>query len=453
MRKLICTLIIFINIIIYSQDNSIPVFLLVKNDSDLAIEKIDLKENETQVFTRGGSSENMTLILPYSEGISGDFVKSSESSVLIARNKAGNLVISVQKPDGTQKELVNKTADELKKMNIKVNISGLNIKKVFKINGYNEISVDTNSPVIDMFQGKIPIGEGDYSITTEISLKEDSFKLNGEFELEYYGRYYFTKLTLPGGKIANMIVDLGAATSLLTKNMLDESITLNKLSANEISAEGKRETDFPLSGFGGVVKDLMTCTLKNTEIGSINIPEHSFIVIDSFKSVKGRKIDGIIGLDIISACSNVLFKIPAEGSAGKVIINSNSVSGSGIPFEISHGHIFINGKLNGEKLNFLLDSGSPFNFISYQAALNSKITLEEGITVYGADRTPVKTEKMLINDLDIESKKYSGTFYTSEKNILAAYGLNDTGGILGTEFLNNFNELYIDFEGKKLIFK
>lgn len=452
MKKLIC-FIIFINIVIYSQDNSIPLFLLVKNSSDLAIEKIELKENETQVFTRGGESENITLILPYSEGISGDFVKSSESSVLIARNKAGNLVISVQKPDGTQKELVNKPADELKKMDIKVNITGLNTKKVFKINSYKEISVDTVSPVIDMFQGKIPLGDGDYSITTEISVKQDSYNLNGEFELEYFGGYYFAKMKLPGGKTADMIVDLGAASSVITKNIPDENTPLNKLSANEISAEGMRKIDFPLSGFGGIVKDLVTCNLKNAVIGNTELSEHSFIVIDSFKTVKGRKIDGIIGLDIISAASNVLIKIPAKGREGKVILNSKPNSGNGIPFEISHGHIFINGKFNGEKMNFLLDSGSPFNFISYQAALNSKITLVEGITVYGADRTPVKTEKMLINDLDIESKKYSGTFYTSEKNILAAYGLNDTGGILGTEFLNNFHELYIDFESKKLIFK
>lgn len=56
-----------------------------------------------------------------------------------------------------------KTPAELA-FDIKVNVISTDIKKVFKIAGYSKAEADDNSPVIDMFQGKIPLESGDYSV-------------------------------------------------------------------------------------------------------------------------------------------------------------------------------------------------------------------------------------------------------------------------------------------------
>ncbi|KXK55184.1 MAG: hypothetical protein UZ05_CHB002000653 [Chlorobi bacterium OLB5] len=152
---------------------SIPVFLIKNSNGSPVIEKIDLRENEMQVYPRGKNSENISLVLPVSEGISGDFVKADDSNIMIARNKSGILSILVQKQDGTQKTILEKSFNELADYDIKVNITGYSVKKVFNITGYNTVIEDINSPVIDMFGGKIPLNEGDFSITTEIKKNAD----------------------------------------------------------------------------------------------------------------------------------------------------------------------------------------------------------------------------------------------------------------------------------------
>lgn len=434
-----------------SEDNSVPFFLLKSVNGNLEIEKITLQENETLVFPRGGGSENITIILPLAEGISGDFIKASENSVLIARNKSGSLVIYVQKADGTQKELINRTSAELSKLDIKVNITGTNIKKVFRISGYNEITEDNSSPVIDMFQGKLPLGDGDYSITTEITAKQDSYKLNGELELEYFAGYYFTKLILPDGSQADMIVDLGAASSVLTKNALPKNQPVYPLTAGEVSAEGKRNIEFPLSGFGGVVKNLMACDIKNSAAGTLTLAEHTFIVLDSFKTVQGkRRIDGIIGLDILSKGGIVNIKLPAAGVPGKITLGNSSISGKSIPFDLSHGHIFIDGKFGNEDLNFLLDTGSPFSFLPCVMLQNKYMKNAENLKVHGADGIPAEIKNAGSHEIVINNSIYKCTFYTSENNILSAYGLGNSAGILGTNFLANFTEMTIDFAGNQL---
>ena len=212
--KIILAVIIFLFASFDCFSQTVSVFLIKSVNNTLSLEKIDLAENEVQVFQRGGGSENISLVIPVSEGISGDFAKASDKSVMIARNKAGTLVISVQKPDGTQKELISKTSSELIKYDIKVNITGVSQKRVFNIKGYDKITEDNDSPVIDMFKGQIPMSEGDYSITTEITATKSEGKIEGEFGIEYYGGYYFTRLNL-NGKDVDAIVDLGAANSFI----------------------------------------------------------------------------------------------------------------------------------------------------------------------------------------------------------------------------------------------
>lgn len=434
---------------------SIPVFLIKNSNGSPVIEKIDLRENEMQVYPRSKNSENISLVLPVSEGISGDFVKADDSNIMIARNKSGILSILVQKQDGTQKTILEKSFNELADYDIKVNITGYSVKKVFNITGYNTVIEDINSPVIDMFGGKIPLNEGDFSITTEIKKTQINNLLNGDFEIEYFAGYYFTKIDVGSTKKADVIIDLGAVSSFLTKDALPEGTNLYKVYAAETSVEGKKMVEFPLNGFGGKIQNLLSCDVSGIKIGSIYLKSHSFTVIDSFKNINGKKIQGVIGLDILGTCSSLSILIPNENRSGKVIVNSviNDKS-EGIDFNISHGHIFIEGGLSGKKIDFLLDTGSPFNFLPVDAAAGQSISLTDGITVFGADGIPVKTKKAVINEIIIGNKVYKNILFSfTENSILSNYGLSSSGGIIGTEFLKNFDRLFIDFQRKILIFQ
>ena len=86
--KNILKTVIFLIISINIHSQTVSVFLLKSVDNELSIEKITLAENETKVFVKGTGSENISLILPVSIGISGDFSKAGDKSVMIARNKS-----------------------------------------------------------------------------------------------------------------------------------------------------------------------------------------------------------------------------------------------------------------------------------------------------------------------------------------------------------------------------
>ena len=453
MKIILAALIIFyVSIDCFTQ--TVSVFLIKSANNILSIEKIDLAENEVQVFQRGGGSENISLVLPVSEGISGDFAKASDKSVMIARNKSGTLVISVQKPDGTQKELISKNASELANYDIKVNITGVSQKKVFNIKGYDKITEDTDSPVIDMFKGQIPMNEGDYSITTEITEIKSEGKIEGEFGIEYFGGYYFTRLNL-NGKEVDAIVDLGAANSFLIGEAVSENTKIFDIFASEVSADGSRSIELPVNGFGGKVNNLKACDLQNISIGSIQLKEKTFYVLSKIKNLEGKKIEAIIGLDILSHADNLLIEIPGENKTGKCILRSgkNSLKADAVPFSLSHGHIFLNGKYNNNDMKFILDSGSPFNFLSDSFAEENNIETKEDKTVFGADGNPVKTRSGKLNEFIINNIINKNTeFKFVSGSILSAYGLDKNGGVLGTSYLKNFTSIEVDFINNTLYF-
>ena len=216
-----------------------------------------------------------------------------------------------------------------------------------------------------MFQGKIPIGEGDFSITTEITEKEESLKLEGEFDVEYSGGYYFTKLKL-NNRIVDAVIDLGAAQSFLMKSAVPEGVNIYKAFASEVSADGNRSIELPIMGFGGDLKGLNACDIESAELGSIDLGKFTFNVMDSLHTIQSKKIEAIIGLDIISKSESFTMNIPNENEPVKAFLGKNKMSVDSeliLPFNITQGHIFVPGKTGNTNLDFILDTGSPFNFL------------------------------------------------------------------------------------------
>ncbi len=456
MKKIKLALILLsVSLNILAQTGTVPVFLLKNSDSGLEIEKIDIAENETQVFVCG-TEGFITVILPVSAGTSGDFVKAGTKSVMIARYTEGKLKISVQKPDGTQKELLTKTPEELSRFDIKVNVISIDVKKVFKISGYEKAEVDDNSPVIDMFQGKIPLNPGDYSITTEITDAEKSLKLDGEFDLRLHGGYYFTELVLNNSRKVNAVLDLAAAQSFLIRSAVPEGVKTFKTSSTMISADGSETVESSLSGFGGSLTGLEACSITESSLGSIKTGNWTYYVIDSIKTVDGVKIEAIVGLDILKNTDFLTMQIPAENS-GKCYLSRGSMlkgPATTIPFTLSQGHIFFKGLVNGTESSFLLDSGSPFCIFPMSAAKMFNVNTTTGKKIFGADGNEIKTETGSIENISIGSigiKNIDCLF--TDSPIFAKYGLESNGGLIGTSLLNRLQFLELDLTSQVLRIK
>ena len=451
LKNLIFVLLIFTQAVL-TQQSSVPVFLLKSVNSALEMEKVNIAEGETKIFMRDG--ENITLILAVSTGMSGDFVKSDDKSILIARYKEGKLVISVQKQDGTQKELLSKTPDELSKYDIKVNVTSPSIKKVFVISGYDNISEDNSSPVIDMFQGKIPMNEGDYSITTEISEKSGSLNLEGETEIEYANGYYFTKLILNDGTVVNAVIDLGASHSIIMKGSLPAGVKTERSLIKEVSSEGVREIAETISGFGGELKELESCSIHKTVLGNLILEDLEYSVLDTVIKSGGKNIDAVIGLDILSMCSELQINIPNEKEKGRLVFKKtpgNEKALLNIPYTLNHGHIFVKGKVGNSIIDFIVDTGSPFNILTSNTAKKENIETEDFISVHGADGNKLKSKKGTADKVTLGDRQFQNTeFLVIDANIFDRYGISESGGIIGTELLKRFSVLTINFREKTI---
>lgn len=437
---------------VLAQSASVPVFLLKKTDTGLEIEKIDLAENETQVFICG-TEEYITIILPVSAGTSGDFIKAGSKSVMIARYTEGKLKISAQKPDGTQKELLSKTPAELSAFDIKVNVTSTDSKKAFKISGYSKAEADHSAPVIDMFQGKIPLNPGDYSITTEITEAEKSLKFEGEFDIRLHGGYYFTELMLNNSQKVNAVIDLAAAQSFLIRSAVPKGVNTFKTSSTMISADGSESVESTLSGFGGNLTGLEACDITGSALGNIITGNWTYYVIDSLKTVDGLKIEAIIGLDILKNADFITMQIPNEKN-GKVFLGSRSSlkePSAAIPFTLSQGHVFFKGIVNGIESSFLLDSGSPFCIFPMSEAKLFNVNTTTGKKIFGADGNVIKTETGYIQNITIGSIRIKDIeCLFTDSPIFAKYGLESKGGLIGTSLLNRLQFLEIDLTSQVL---
>lgn len=456
MKKIKLALILLsVSLNILAQTATVPLFLLKNSDTGLEIEKIDIAENETQVFVCG-TGGYITVILPVSAGTSGDFVKAGSKSVMIARYTEGKLKISVQKADGTQKELLTKTPEELSRFNIKVNVISTDVKKVFKISGYEKAEVDDNSPVIDMFQGKIPINPGDYSITTEITDAEKSLKLDGEFDIRLHGGYYFTELVLNNSRKVNAVIDLAAAQSFLIRSAVPSGIETFNTSSTMVSAEGNETIESSLSGFGGSITGLQACEVTESMLGTVKTGKWTYFVIDSLKTVDGVKIEAIVGLDILKNADFLTMQIPAEKN-GKVVLGSRSLlnePSAAIAFTLSQGHIFFKGLVNGTESSFLLDSGSPFCIFPQSAAKMFNVNTTTGKKIFGADGNEIKTETGSIENISIGGIGINNIdCLFTDSPIFAKYGLESNGGLIGTSLLNRLQYLEIDLTSQVLRIK
>lgn len=70
--------------------------------------------------------------------------------------------------------------------------------------------------------------------------------------------------------------------------------------ATEVSAEGNNSVELPVMGFGGEIKGLNACDIESAGLGNIDLGKFTFNVMDALHTSKGKKIEAIIGLDIIS---------------------------------------------------------------------------------------------------------------------------------------------------------
>jgi hypothetical protein len=109
---------------------------------------------------------------------------------------------------------------------------------------------------LNMFQGKVPLEEGDVAVTTQVNepATQGSGDLVGTVALEALGPYAGIPVALPGDREGAFILDLGASRSLVARDFLDPEIPTQPMVAVEHSAQGVRELAGTAQAAGGSAK-------------------------------------------------------------------------------------------------------------------------------------------------------------------------------------------------------
>jgi predicted aspartyl protease len=451
-----------------SESSECRLFVLKKTAEGYAIEAISINDNGVIVLPINKSSDIISLILPYAPGRSGDFVRLSDAHLVTVHYVQGEIRVKVRKPDNTERSMPTLKAADLKRFDVRVNVTGTDSKKAFFIRGGERVEPDDTGPVLDMFKGTIPIGPGDYSLVLEITERRSVTSVDGEARLEFVparrgtGGYLLTKVQSQDGPEEDFVVDLGAAKTLVSKSFLPKGVEIKEATAVEYSGKGKRIVKYPASGAGGTVEGLAFAKLPELRIGSLIFPNPSVIVVSelppTIATIGSRKISGIVGLDLLKQAGIVSFSyLPNASAPPKLILSDKATSAPGkaieLPFTIVGDHIVVKGRILETPVHFILDTGSPDCLISTSVGRATGVYEKaKAITsIRGLDGKPIEAKSVEIDNVLLESNVFSAVpFVISDLPVFKSLGIQETTALLGNSFLKRFQLIQLDFASQTL---
>ncbi len=431
------------------QEADCRLFVLVEGDGAVELQAIALAEGETQVLA---GEDVITIVAPVSAGTSGDLVQRSQTKRMpIVRCQGGELRIAFQAPDGSRREYPGVKMADLLQYDIRVNVSGSSVKRAFMVRGYETVEVD-DGPVLDMFAGRIPLGERDYSVTTETKVREVLAAVAGSAPLEY-DTLLFAKGIFPDGSAAFVIVDLGAGGTVVAKKFLPADVEIAEVVAVEYSEEGARQRAGQMQGAGGEVGGFLgNARLPDLRVGGIRFEEPVVRVLEELPRFFDREVGAILGLDLIRRGGVVALGYGAGGEAYLELSSERSRSEGfmELPFSLAANHIFIDGAINAEPVTFMLDTGARGSIVSASLAERVGLSPVAGrpMQLRGLDGTPMQVRLATADTVRLAQYAFSPVrFHVADLAALTSMGLSESaGGVIGNDFLQQFERIEVDFE-------
>ena len=443
--------------IFYIFENAIAckIFILTEKENTIHLEAIDLPKNKITEFS---GQDYITFILPVGPGKSGSVIKLVHREDRTVVKCDGELIsVTIHHPDGSTREYPQVKLKDLDTYQIRVNIVGGNgIKKVYQIHNYQTIKTDTG-PVFDMLGSYIPLEEGEYSITTETDIIERPITLSGKVPLLYEPPLLFVEGKVENKKSGTFIVDFGASGTVVGKEILPKDAKINEVKSIMYSEEGKKVLPGTMGGVGGDVSGFLGNTqLHKLSFGTIVYNDVSVRVIKKIPDFNGRRIAGVIGVDLLQKGNLVSIGYKSTPSNENYMIFGRidypkSVYYS-IPFSMAYGHIFVEGTINNTPVSYLFDTGARSIYISNSIANRAKITIkEEEIEISGLDNNVTKANSGKAQELTIANNQfYDIPLIVSDLPVLKNMGILDRTGLLGNSFLENFKMVQVDFSERMI---
>jgi hypothetical protein len=415
----------------------------------VVLEMVPISETEPRTF---GAGEIITVVLPFGVGMSGDLVRGEDAGAIEVRCAGGEIRATSYRADGGAHDLPPASVADLARYDLRVNVtSGTGSKQAFLIRAYQDIEVD-EGPVIDMFGGALPMGPGDYSITTETSPSERRPSIVGRVPLVVADGFLLAEGRGPDGSVGQFVVDFGAGATVISREFLPEGAAVEELLAIEHSRAGERILPGSMTGAGGDVGGFLgVADIGGFAFGDIALDGVSARVMDSMPIFGDTEIAGILGLDVLgrAAVASLVFH---SAETGLLVLSDASAAAAAspieIPFTMAADHIFVDGRIGESPVSFLLDTGARSTIIPRVLADAAGLrpgTLPER-EFRGLDGAPLPASSVLVEPLSLGPESFPPLeAYAADLPVLDRFGLDEASGLLGIDFVLGFERADVDF--------
>jgi predicted aspartyl protease len=433
-----------------TAEGAARLFILRSTEGILAVEAIDVGVNETEVLL--ASEDLVDVVFPAGPGQSAGLVTPGDGRTFVVQNTGQELRVEVRSSDGSSRELPARPLDELVQHDVRLSVTGGGQRAAFLIIMNERVTADVG-PVANMFAGRLPAAmlQDAYVVQTETYRHEAGPAISGTATLEI-DRWPFVQITLSDGTASDFIVDIGAGGTVVDRSILPEGTEIIEASMVEYSAAGKRTLKYAPGGAAGEVQTIVGhATLEQVVLGDLVVPDVTVDVMESLPDIFGRRVSGILGMDVLRRCELLSLTLATE--APELAFGADPLGAEDaieLPFAFVSTHLVVGGEVNGTPVFFILDTGAPSVFLDETAAETSDVELEAAETdsARGLGEGHVRLHQSTIGTLTLGDRSFDAV--PCMVSALAPFDMiraeGQHAGLLGNDFLGRFDRIEIDFE-------
>jgi hypothetical protein len=400
------------------------------------------------------------VIYTVGTGTSGNVVQRSTNSYTVTVKREGDAYhLSSSTGAGGSRTLPPLSIADLGTYRVRVDITAADGReKAFVIEAGLHVQKSVSGPVMDMFQGLVPLAPGDLSIMTRTDRMAPGAArpvVVGEAELVYDKGLLFTRASTGLGDPMEFIVDFAAGATVVAKSALPGGVEIQAVEGVEYTEEGPRRIESTMKGAGGDVSGFLgTATLPELTVGTLVFRDAKVSVLSSLPEFGGHKPAGILGMNLLSSANLACVTYPAPGDTGHLRLANESHLDSpeaiGIPFTRVGNHLFVTGAVDDAPVTFIFDTGARRAHLHPEVAEAAGIALrpdDDPGGTRGLDGKKMETHLAAAEKLSLGEATFARVpFVVADMPVFRTIGLGASAGLLGNTFLDRFGEVEIDFE-------
>lgn len=429
--------------------------MLVDRQGALAIERVTLTEGQDVSFESSAETGIIDVLLPVGAGRSGSVEALGAKRSLQLHAEGGALAARTSVADGRAFDRPARSYAELRAEAIYVCVSGSSgRRRAFLVRNYQDVEVLDEGPFLDLFSGRIPLGEHDYAVTTDTQPRSEGAFTAGECPI-VFDRWIFVDVTLESGRRGLFALDLGAGSTVVARSFLPDGCPIEAGSIARYQDGRREELRYSAGGATGTLSGLAgRAQLASLRLGSIRFEKVEVDVMDSLPKLAGRAIDGILGLDVLRRAPRLSIsytqrKLRVGGDALK---NPNGV----VPCRAIASHLFVGAVAGASRWQWIVDSGAPQTILDLQALAGAKLKPEEDAG--GAGGLDGGTTRMVrVAECSAELGSHTWKSVHPLAADLAVFApLRFPGqsvGLLGNDLLSGLGSVEIDLSAGELRFR